>query len=158
MNEIPGRPKAFRAEAKSRREDKANRAAIYFEPLHLCASARVQLFFHTFCGRGVPPVRGHGQHGHGTSPDGAGVPAVIDFLRAMYAPRGSTRNREEETTKTPIRRVGSIKAGHADFHPTRCSVLADFQWSSSILASGSPRVRFLNVQSQNPKPSIIWGK
>jgi hypothetical protein len=53
MKEIPGRAKAFRAEAQSRREDKANRAAIYFEPLRLCASARVRLFFHTFCGRGV---------------------------------------------------------------------------------------------------------
>jgi len=45
---IPAKAKAFRAEAQSRREHKENKAAIYSEPLRLCVSARVQLFFHSF--------------------------------------------------------------------------------------------------------------
>jgi hypothetical protein len=49
---IPAKPKAFRAEAHSRREHKENKAVIYFKSVRLCASARVQLFFHSFCGLG----------------------------------------------------------------------------------------------------------
>jgi hypothetical protein len=52
---IPTKQKHF---AQSRREDQENKAVICFESLRLCASARVQLFFHSFIGVGI----------HGTGP------------------------------------------------------------------------------------------